>query len=233
MKKILMAVLASILTLAGCGGGFGAGQVAVSPESYQPIRAQADGPAVTFPGTAGFTIHDKNSQQSPGQNGTAGSSADARPDGTAFATASSTSGGSASASFVLGAALHNDANGPLPVAVTCDIEYEYAIQTTAPSGGVATSGKIAFVVEARDQDSGKLLFQHPLASLSGYEDNVKRSDQQRLQFAATVSPLARWRIVLQGKADAQSSQEGKAQAEIRVTRCQMTVKPLAAPASQP
>jgi len=220
-----------IVLLAGCSGDFGS-PVAVSPERYQPIRPQADAQAVVFPGPEGFAIHDKTSQQSPGPNGTAASAADARPDGTASCNASAGQGGSATSSFVLGAALRNDSSAPMPVAVTCDIEYDYALQATAPSGGRSTNGTLALMMEAREQGTSKLLFQHPLATLSGYEDNVKRSDQQRVQFAATISPTASWRIVLQGKVGAESAKEGKAEVQLRVTRCQMTVKPLPPPATQ-
>jgi hypothetical protein len=232
MLKYYATGLVLLLMVAGCGGGTGS-YVAVSPERYQPIHAQMDAAqAVQFPGQGGFEIHDKNSQQDPGQNGTATSAADAKPEGTASCDAMAAKGGSSSSVFSLGAALRNTSEAPLCVAVTCDIEYEYALQTTAGSGGSATNGKIAFAIEAREQGTGKLLFQHPLASLSGYEDNVKRSDQQRLQFAATISPAANWQIVLQGRTDAQSSADGQAQAQLRVTRCQMTIKPLPAPASQ-
>jgi hypothetical protein len=231
MIRIVVTGFTLIVVLAGCGGDFGT-SVSVSPERYQPIRPQADAQAVVFPGPEGFAIHDKTSQQNPGPSGTAASTADARPDGTASCNASVSQGGSASSSFILGAALRNDSNDPLPVAVTCDIEYDYTLHATATSGGQATKGDLALVMEAREQNTGKLLFQHPLATLSGYEDNVKRSDQQRVQLAATISPTASWRIVLQGKAGAESSKEGKAEVQLRVTRCQMTVKPLPAPASQ-
>ena len=234
MLKLTVAGAVIIVTLAGCGGDLG-GSVAVTPDRYQPIQPQGQ-TAVQLPAADGFAIHDKSSQQSPGQAGMASSAADARPDGTAFCTAAASKGGAASSTFVLGAALHNESNAALPVAVTCDIEYAYALETTAPAGGHKTTGTIAFLLEAREQETGKLLFQHPLASLSGYEDNVKRSDQQRVQFVATVSPMARWRIVLQGQTEAKTSQDGKADVEVRVTRCQMTVKPLAtavAPASVP
>jgi hypothetical protein len=236
MLKLTVTGSVIILTLAGCGGGFG-GSMAVTPDRYQPIQPQGQAP-VQLPGLEGFAIHDKSSQQSPGQNGMASSGADARPDGTAFCTAAATRGGAASSSFVLGAALHNESSDALSAAVTCDIEYAYALETTALSGGHKTTGTITFLLEAREQETGKLLFQHPLASLSGYEDNVKRSDQQRVQFVATVSPMARWRIVLQGRSDVRTSDDGKADVEVRVTRCQMTVKPLgitpaSAPASQP
>lgn len=226
MLKAIVTNTVIILALAGCGGGFG-GSMAVTPDRYQAIQAQGQA-AVELPGADGFAIHDKSSQQSPGQNGTATSVADARPEGTAFCSAAAAQGGAASSSFVLGAALHNESSGALPVAVTCDIEYAYALETTAPSGGQQTAGTLAFVLEAREQETGKLLFQHPLASLSGYEDNIKRTDQQRVQFVATVSPMVRWRIVLLGRADVKTSGDGKADVEVRVTRCQMTLKPLAA-----
>jgi hypothetical protein len=240
MSKLIVTGSGIILTLAGCGGGLG-GPVTVTPDRYQSIQPQGQAAvALQLPAADGFAIHDKSSQQSPGQGGTASSTADARPDGTAFCAASASNGGAASSTFVLGAALHNESNTVLPVAVTCDIEYAYGLETTVPADGHKTTGTIAFLLEAREQETGKLLFQHPLASLSGYEDNVKRSDQQRVQFVARVSPMARWRIVLQGQAEAQTSQDGKADVEVRVARCQMTVKPLAAaaapasaPASQP
>lgn len=233
MVKNLVTGFVAVLTLAGCEGGLGP-SVAISPERYRPIHTQMEAAqAVQFPGQGGFEIHDKNSQQNPGQNGTAASAADARSEGTASCEATAGKGGSSSGVFALGAALQNVSEAPLSAAVTCDIEYEYALQTTAGSGGAATNGKIALVMEAREQGTGKLLFQHPLASLSGYEDNVKRSDQQRLQFVATVSPMARWQIVLQGRTDAQASADGQAQAQLRITRCQMIVRPMPAPASAP
>ncbi len=220
-----------LLALAGCSGGLGS-SVTVSPDRYQPIRAEPAA-AIELPGAQGFAIHDKNSQQNPGQAGAATSSADAKADGTAFCTASAGSGGSAQGAFALGAALQNESNAPMPVAVTCDIEYEYSLQATATSGGHKTTGTITFAIEAREQGTGKLLFAHPLATLSGYEDNLKRSDQQRIQFAATVSPMARWQIVLQGSVQAQSSDDGKVDTQLRVTGCRMTVKPLPGPASAP
>ncbi len=231
MIRILVTGLGTLLALAGCSGGLGS-SVTVSPDRYQPIQPAATA-AIELPGTQGFAIHDKNSQQSPGQTGTATSSADAKPDGTAFCTASVGAGGSAEGAFALGAALQNESSAAMPVSVTCDIEYEYSLQATAASGGHKTAGTIGFAIEAREQGTGKLLFQHPLATLSGYEDNLKRSDQQRIQFVATVSRMARWQVVLQGSVQAQSGGDGKADTQLRVTRCGMTVKPLPAPASGP
>jgi len=230
MMRSVVTGFTLIVIWAGCSGNFGA-PVSVSPERYQPICSQGDGQAVVLPGPDGFAIYDKTSQQSPGPDGMAASSADAKPGGTAFCNASASQGGAATSSFILGAALRNDSNAALPVAVTCDIEYDYVFQATASSGGRATNGTLALTMEAREQGTGRLLFQHPLATLSGYEDNVKRSDQQRIQFAATISPRASWRIVLQGKAGAESVKEGKAEVQLHVTRCQMTVKPLPAAAS--
>lgn len=226
-------ILAVSLTLAGCGGGGFGGPMAIAPERYAPLSAVAEtAPIVELPTPVEFAIHDKSSQQSPGPSGTADSSADARPDGTAMCAAAATAGGSASSSFVLGAALENPADTPQSVAVTCDIVYDYQVRTTAASGH-KTTGRIDFVMEAREQTTGKLLFRHPLASLSGFEDNLQRSDQQRVQFAAMVSPKARWQILLQAQAQAQASPDGRAEVKLNVTRCRMRVQQQPAPASQP
>lgn len=188
---------------------------------------------IELPGQTGFMIHDKSSQQLPGQDGKARSSADAEPAGTAFCTTEVADGGTATSGFTLGAALNNDSGSALPVAVTCDVEYEYAVKISAASGGRKTAGQLSFTMEAREEGTGKVLCQHPLASLSGFEDNLKRTDQQRLQFIATISPQTRWQVVLQGKVDAQSSSDGQADLKLRVTRCRMVVKEQSAPASQP
>ncbi len=86
-------------------------------------------------------------------------------------------------------------------------------------------------MEARELGTGKVLSQHPLATLSGFEEDFSRSDQQRLQFAATISPKARWQVVLRGKTDAQASSDGHANLELRVVHCHMTVKRREAPAT--
>lgn len=231
--KALAAGVVAAAALAGCSGGLSTSSP-VAPERYQSLRPQSGNTVlIELPGASGFAIHDKTSQQSPGQDGKAASTADAAPDGTAHCGAAVAAGGAASGSFALGAALYNDTSAPLPVAVTCDVEYEYAVKIAAASGGRKTSGQLTFQMEAREQSTGKILSQHPLASLSGFEDDLKRSDQQRLQFTATISPQARWQIVLQGKADAQAGSDGQADVQLRMTSCKMTIKERPAAATQP
>ncbi len=234
MNRYLAMGLILAVSVAGCGQGGAGLPVIVGPEGYQPIRPQSAGKVlIELPDDGRFAIHDKRSSQNPGPNGTAASSADARADGTASCKASASQGGTASSAFIVGAALHNDSDQPLQVSVTCEVEYEYAVQTTALSGGRETTGQVSFVLEAREQTTGKLLCQHPVATLSGYENDFSRTDQQRMQFVAEVSPNARWQVVLQGSADVKTSQTGQADVWLQVDRCRMIVKPLAAPASQP
>lgn len=214
--------ICSLLTLAGCGG-LGS-PVAFSPDGYQPIRPRTDRPfLVELPGEGGFTIHTRSSEQNPGQNGSADSAAQADPAGSALARASGANGGAAAATFALGAALHNDTPEPLPAAVTCDVEYEYSARTAVEEGGRGTVGQITLVMEAREISSGKLLFQHTLATLSGYEQDLHRTDQERIRFAASVAPNARWHVVLIGSTSVHSAGSGQAQVDLRIHRCRMVI----------
>jgi len=195
-KIVLTGLLAGVaLVLWGGCKGTADVPVVVGPAGYEPLESQAEKPfAVEFPGRTGFAIHNKSSGQAPGPAGSAQGAAEAEADGTASCRAAAGAGGSAWGGFVLGPALVNESDEPLAVAVTCDLEYEYAIQAGARAGGRKTAAKLALRLEARERTTGKVLFSQPLADLSRYEGDVQWSGQQRVQFDAVISPKATLKI---------------------------------------
>lgn len=210
---------ALLMLLTGCGGSDWPRMVDVPPERVYELSAESTQKPILLPGDTPFVVHDRESSQDPGQDGTAQGESDAKPDGTAFCRATATAGGSASGDFLIGHVFHNSESQSC--SAVCTVELEFS-QKLAVSAGADALTVAEYHLEAFVRDSSeRIVRRYPLADSMTALGPRSSSETAVFDLEFEMHPRTAYHVVLAGRVKSSTKPDAEASAEIELKRLQM------------
>lgn len=215
------AIVAIILMSGGCGGGSWPRVVDVPPERVYEVSAGSSSDRIVLPEETPFIVHDRESSQDPGQDGTARGESDAKPDGTASCRVTATAGGSASGDFLIGHVFHNRHAEPRAAVCTIRAEFTQRLSLSASADAMTTA---EYTLEAFVRDSSeRILRRYPLANSASALGPRSSTESALFEIAFELEPRTAYHVVIGGRATAKAQPGTEASAEIELKQLQMEV----------
>ena len=214
-------VVVAMLVAAGCSGGHGFGEsITVPPEQHTKVGdAFAAGKTLRLPAEVRFNVADV--QRFSRGAATAEASADAS--GTAGCSAKAQADGSAWAEFQLGQVVANRGDQPLAVTVTFNVSYSYRTSGQVSAGG-ATPDQFALKVYISDSDR-RSLKRMMLAELDPAKGPTTWTGTQAPAFDVTLEPGLAYHLVLAGRVEVSGDETRSPAAEIDVQSLEVSIVP--------
>jgi hypothetical protein len=224
---VVLALLVSGLTWAGCGGGAVVSDFGVSPERRTALSEA--GPAeqvLRLPAETPFNIHSDHFERDQEAGGTAEGESSATADGTAVCAVRVSHGGSGSADFYLGHCLENRGEAALTVDARFDIDY---VTSFARDENTRVDGAYTLKVVVNDTE-GRTLKQIQVENSADMEGSISLSSKSSEEFRVRLEPQRVYNFVLAGHVEAESQPETQADVRLAIKRLELTLRSQPAPA---
>jgi hypothetical protein len=224
---MVLALLVSGLTWAGCGGGTVVSDFGVSPERRTALSEAAPPEQVLrMPEETPFNIYTDHCERNQEAGGSAEPESAATADGTAVCAVRVAHGGSGSANFYLGHCLENRGDAALTVDARFDIDYAtaFALDENATADGAYT---LKVVV---NDTEGRTLKQIQVENSADMEGGISSASKSSEEFGVRLEPHRVYNFVLAGHVEAKSRPETQADVRLAIKRLELTLRSQPAPA---